>query len=531
MRHHLTSLRTALGLPILLMGLLAMISVVVTGYLYRQMALESQQLALQRLAALEAYEVLEQATDYAADLALALQHESKFRRAFLRRADDQTLIELINDQFRQYFHTTGLLKLERIQLFDSRLSLFLESSESTFLSRGVNCPHLLDSALARTGPERLKVVSQLCVAGNRPLHMVLAPVGGLRVAGYLGVITDPARPLRSLEQALGMPVRIQYPNGDTVYRSPAWPSEAFPGNTLIAHYTLKGAMGEPAIRISLASDISPLNSLLRNTRRIVLSIAGMLALSVMLIVFWTFRHTTLLPIYQLREHMREVNRNRSQLATPVKIRGIRELEDMATDFNAMAHELSGLYNQLEQIAYTDALTQLPNRVLFYDRLEQLAKLCQREESHFALLMIDLDKFKQVNDTLGHAAGDELLRQVAERIRRTLRKSDTLVRFTENTLARLGGDEFSAILPHVTRAEDAEMVAEKLVASIRRAFKIGGQPVYIGMSIGISLFPEHGEDCDALVHCADLAMYAAKRTEKGYALATPFHAEDSGTYGD
>jgi diguanylate cyclase (GGDEF)-like protein/PAS domain S-box-containing protein len=163
--------------------------------------------------------------------------------------------------------------------------------------------------------------------------------------------------------------------------------------------------------------------------------------------------------------------------------------------------------RIQRIAHHDSLTGLPNRLLFNDRLDQAIGLARRGSRRFALLYIDLNKFKPVNDNLGHHVGDELLKSVAERIRHQVRESDTV--------ARIGGDEFTVILPDITSRDDAETVAKKLAAVFATPFQLGRQKqsVDIGASIGIAVYPTDGQDADALTKAADAAMYSAKQAEK------------------
>lgn len=149
----------------------------------------------------------------------------------------------------------------------------------------------------------------------------------------------------------------------------------------------------------------------------------------------------------------------------------------------------------------DALTSLPNRRLFLDRLEQTLLEAQRKNSSFALLFIDLDRFKQANDQLGHKAGDQLLAQVAERVSSGFRAMDTV--------ARLGGDEFTLILKE-TGKDCAKEAAKALLISLEQAFTVDSHRVHISSSIGLTLFPDDGTDVDQLMHNADQAMYAAKK---------------------
>lgn len=157
------------------------------------------------------------------------------------------------------------------------------------------------------------------------------------------------------------------------------------------------------------------------------------------------------------------------------------------------------------------MTGLPNRALLADRLELEIARARRSERGFALLMFDLDGFKQVNDTWGHAAGDAVLTMVARRSRQSVRASDTV--------GRMGGDEFLAILPEATR-EGALQVAEKLREALGQPYLLGGPVAHLGVSVGVSHFGPHGSDAEALQRAADAALYEAKRLGKNRILEAP-----------
>jgi diguanylate cyclase (GGDEF)-like protein len=165
--------------------------------------------------------------------------------------------------------------------------------------------------------------------------------------------------------------------------------------------------------------------------------------------------------------------------------------------------------QLTHQALHDPLTDLPNRTLLLDRLQQAVALGRRNRAPVALLFLDLDGFKEVNDTYGHLRGDALLVEVGRRLRRSLRASDTV--------ARLGGDEFALVLPDAD-ADAASIVAEKILAEMAPPFEIDEATVSIGASIGIAVYPEHGMTADSLIRQADFAMYEAKRARAGFVLA-------------
>ena len=168
--------------------------------------------------------------------------------------------------------------------------------------------------------------------------------------------------------------------------------------------------------------------------------------------------------------------------------------------------------QLRHLALYDVLTDLPNRVLFSDRLHHAVSIASRRQGTFCLLMLDLDRFKDVNDSLGHLAGDQLLKQVAGRLLDALRESDTV--------ARLGGDEFAVISGVDMELDDALVAARKILQSLATPIARGETAVKIGASIGIARYPEHGQDAETLVRHADVAMYAAKGDPTGYALYAP-----------
>ena len=157
--------------------------------------------------------------------------------------------------------------------------------------------------------------------------------------------------------------------------------------------------------------------------------------------------------------------------------------------------------RIEELATRDALTQLPNRRLLTDRLSQGLMSAQRSQGLVAVLFIDLDRFKTINDSLGHAAGDELLRTVAERLQGLMRKGDTL--------ARIGGDEFVVVLEALRAAEDAAMVAQKIIAELSVPYSVAGGSVNCSASVGISVFPGDAQDGATLMRNADMAMYFAK----------------------
>jgi diguanylate cyclase (GGDEF)-like protein len=165
-------------------------------------------------------------------------------------------------------------------------------------------------------------------------------------------------------------------------------------------------------------------------------------------------------------------------------------------------EARQLSAQLSHLAQHDFLTDLPNRLLLRDRLEQAISSAQRRAGHIGVLFLDLDRFKHVNDSLGHSVGDRLLQEAATRLRRSVRRSDTV--------GRLGGDEFVVVLPELAALENASTSAAKLLSALAEPYCIDSDHLHVPASIGISVYPDDGEDADTLLGNADIAMDHAKQ---------------------
>lgn len=204
------------------------------------------------------------------------------------------------------------------------------------------------------------------------------------------------------------------------------------------------------------------------------------------------------------------------------IRAVQDTHGVIQQYVAVFSDITDRKRREEAVwhrAYHDALTGLPNRSLFQDRLEHAITTAQRDGSRLGVLFIDLDRFKEINDTLGHAAGDELLRQVAKRLRSCMRASDTV--------ARLAGDEFMALVEGISQRDLLSQLAEKLLQQINQPFELAGGHESISASIGIALYPDDARRAETLLQRADQAMYAAKHAGRNaYAFAAGMVAPDA-----
>lgn len=239
-----------------------------------------------------------------------------------------------------------------------------------------------------------------------------------------------------------------------------------------------------------------MNTLLDAAVQNSIKVSILLVLSLVLLLLYLFR-----PLKQSAAHMRAMADGREALAHLPVVRQ-DEVGAMVSSFNALVDKLLASESRMRFLAHHDALTKLPNRMAFQQSLAQSVALADRQQGTLALLFIDLDGFKKVNDTFGHAVGDRLLVQVAARLRGCVRASDVV--------GRLGGDEFVLLLTDDPNLEQAALIAEKIIGSITKPYDVPDAHPVLGASIGIALYPTHAKAADLLLGVADTAMYMAKR---------------------
>ena len=206
----------------------------------------------------------------------------------------------------------------------------------------------------------------------------------------------------------------------------------------------------------------------------------------------------------IERSLHSLRRDGSRVAVSLTLSALHDAEGQVSGYLSISYDITErqrLADQLSQLAYHDGLTGLPNRLQLEDRLQQSIAQASRSHGGLALLFIDLDHFKPINDRFGHAVGDQVLREVARRLQGQLRAADLV--------ARLGGDEFVVLLSTLTQTEDCLLVADKLLLTLAEPMLIGNQRLQVGASVGLARYPESGSDAASLLRSADAAMYAAK----------------------
>ena len=282
-------------------------------------------------------------------------------------------------------------------------------------------------------------------------------------------------------------------------------------------YYFKGVMLHPDI--CLFAGI-PYKEFLQSSYQLAFIVAGV-TLSTLLVtvilLYIVFNKTIINPINRLRDAIQEINSG--NYIVDIGEINDDEIGDLTRAFAEMGKNIRDFNKKITALAYKDNLTGLPNRHMFQDSLKRLLKQSERNNERLAILYIDIDDFKHINDTLGHQVGDMFLQDVSRRLSSILREDDYLTYVDSsqpvenNFVARLGGDEFIIILPRLSDSLDAAVVAERLTAELAKPFKINKQEFFVGASTGITIFPDDGKTIDILIKNADIAMYHAKNLGK------------------
>jgi diguanylate cyclase (GGDEF)-like protein len=236
--------------------------------------------------------------------------------------------------------------------------------------------------------------------------------------------------------------------------------------------------------------------------------AVMISLLLIVLLLWAIRHYILHPVADIVAVISESDSEDGLPQSKVPENGPKEIALLSRSMNSMIGsirtsqiELTRQKDQLYHQAHHDVLTGLGNRVLFNDRMEQGILKAKRQNTRLAVLFIDLDHFKEINDSFGHRVGDKVLEHVTGKLREVIRQNDTL--------ARLGGDEFTVMIEDLRHLEDASVLAGKILSMLQEPIYINDHVFYIGCSIGISIYPDNGRSAQDLLKCADAAMYKAK----------------------
>ncbi len=496
-------MRKSLVLVIFAMGVLGTLLTFLSGEVYRRLTLETHRATLADYLNTETKNLRHGFEANARALAQWAQSDP----AFVKSATAALPLARQLDNLYQHAATIPAdVRISRLYYLDEKFRVLAVSSVGDPGLSTLPCIEMVSRTASVS--ERGRGNHRICVAGGRAFYVAMAslPVPG---GGYLYIVGDLASGIGSIELDLGAPVRLAREDGGGIYQSARWPQNEALALHVIARHEF--ATSNPVITpltLDVAKDMSVFYERLTDLRYLVLITVAVVTAFAMLIALYALERLALRPLRALTGQLQRVRQDKANLGEQVKIEGNLEVVALSEGFNDMTSRLRELYESLEHMAFTDALTGLPNRSLFQDRLQQTTLTAKRENKPFALLIMDLDRFKDINDTLGHGIGDLLLTQVSQRLRAKLRASDTV--------ARMGGDEFAVLLPAVD-AKHAGMASRMLLQALRAPFTVEEHNLNIAASIGIALYPENGVDASVLMQRADVAMYAAKNSGSGFAF--------------
>jgi len=501
------NLLSGLIITIILLGGISAATVYVNARTYRELAFDFQRQYMTQMVAAESVNILAEESRNARGLGLDIQNRKDFREAF-SSGDAAAISAVLDAQYRQVPAEPGQVEVRALYVFgpDSRLigrtgALAHATGRETLL-----CPGLITKARVRAGSLREKPLYELCLHDGLPYLASLLPIDGQgSTSGYLQVVTDPLPKLLRIGYRLKMPVQISHTDGSVIHTASAWVDHPT-DHEVMSEYVLTANNSRPALNIAAQRNADNLVVQIERTNNRLLFVVGLIILATVALALLMVKFSVLNPLRDISYQFRVFGKRDASEADAVPAQG----EPVSF------HALGQLYETLHDMAIRDPLTGTYNRALLEDRLKQVIAEHRRTPGKAAILLIDLVRFKYVNDLLGHHAGDLLLKEVVVRIGHVLRESDTL--------ARLGGDEFVIILPD-TDAEQATQVAEKIIQSMVPEFEVEQNRLSTSVSIGIALMPEHGDDVETLLRNADYAMYSTKNDRRGYAIYDPATRDD------
>jgi len=518
------TLRGQLSLMIAIMSGVGLVCSIFVVNIFLDQILKDQKLATLELVQHETLTQTEQHKKMMETLGLRVQKNEVFRKAILNRNQSE-IQNLLNEEFSQDYVGFRAVNLNKIYVFDLSFNQIAESTEGDI--NGANktiCDQLPTTAKNRKGIDRIKTISSFCFHQSHSFQSVIVPIGTLLPIGYIQIISEPYNFFSSMENKLAMPLQITSASNQLNYQSENWIPHT-DSNFLKIKHVLNDITHQPSISILFQKDISQTRQSFSQTRTlIIIFIVAITCIAVFLFLF-IFEKSLLIPLNRLGKQLNIVKNDKKNFGKELQLTGSPEIVALTENFNGLTNKLSKLYNKMEDLAFKDQLTSLPNRSRLQEILQFHTLLNQKKGTPFALFMMDLDRFKSVNDTLGHKAGDLLLLQVSDRLEAILRKSDYFSKVTDydasyyhtDIVARLGGDEFAAVLPAMGNVEDAEKLSLKILDAMKDPFIVDDFSFSVGVSIGIAMCPMHGTNAEVLMQHADVAMYQAKDTHKGYSF--------------
>ncbi|MCK5001466.1 MAG: diguanylate cyclase [Gammaproteobacteria bacterium] len=475
----------------------------VSGEYFFKAARESQLYSLNRVIQVATKEIMQQLHDQAYDIATALSIEGEIPKEFVKAVKGETkgeLVKALDDPLITGFVGAYIIDLVKVRAYDLKLNFIAESHQG-IQGLSPQMPKILyQQGYGRKGVARSKAISGLWQHADKSYYSVLVPIGGIFISGYLEVVVNPVNNLVRLSEKMNSPISIRSGiDPKRFYYEPKKSTEKL----LPIEYELKTDLGASAFLLTSYEDIAKLSEGVKETVFNTISVFIGLVLIVLLIAIWLFQLLLFKPVNLMLNEIRNITDG--DISRDLQVKGLAEIAILSGEFNKMTKEIRSREEVLTRLSVIDALTKIANRRKFDEVLKNEYLLGCRSGKPLSILMIDIDYFKQFNDTYGHLAGDDCIKKVATALKRSVYRPTDLV-------ARYGGEEFAIILPDTTKSGE-RVIAEKIMSEIARLnipHSSSSVDDKITVSIGgYAVVPSIHDDPVFIVAEADKSLYQAK----------------------
>ena len=475
----------------------------VSGDYFFKAAREAQLYSLNRVIQVATKDIMQELHDQTYDIATALSTEGGIPKQFANTVENKAeeLIKTLDDPFVTGFVGAYVVELIQIRAYDLQLKLVAESRNGVQGLLQKMPEALYNMARDRKGIERTKAIYGLWQHADKSYYSVLVPMGGIFVSGYLEVVVNPVNNLVKLSEKMNSPVSIRSGiNPNKTYYS----SDMAVDSLLPIDYILKTNLGSPAYLLTSYEDIAKLSEGVKQTVFNTISVFIGLVLIVLFVAIWLFQLFLFRPMNMMLTQIRCIT-DGGDISRDLQVKGVTEIAVLAEEFNKMVKNIRFREEALTRLSIIDELTKIANRRKFDEVLKNEYLLGCRSGHSLAILMIDIDYFKQFNDTYGHLAGDDCIKKVAAALKQSVYRPTDLV-------SRYGGEEFAIILPDTTES-GVRVIAENIMSEIARMnipHSSSSVDDKITVSIGgYALVPSILEDPVFIVAEADKSLYQAK----------------------
>lgn len=476
----------------------------ISGEYFFKYAREAQLYSLNRVIQVATKELMNEIHDQVYDIATTFSTKGDILKEFthaVEKKEKGKLIHALDDPFITGFVGSYTIDLVQIRTYDLQFKLIAESRNGSPGLPQQMPGSLYQLAQDRVGIARTKAIYGLWQYDDESYYSILVPMGGIFISGYLEVVVNPVNNLIKLSEKMNSPVSIRSAiNPDKIYYASDKPVESL----LPIEYVLQTNLGVPAYLLTSYEDIAKLGEGVSQTVYNTIYMFIFLVLIVLLVAIWLFQLFLFRPMNKMLNQIRHVT-DGDDVSRDLKVNGVSEIAILAEEFNKMVKKIRSREEALTRLSVIDELTKIANRRKFDEVLKNEYLRGCRSGQPLSILMIDIDYFKQFNDTYGHLAGDDCIKKVADALIRSVHRPADLV-------ARYGGEEFAIILPNTTEGGE-RVIVEKIMSEIARlniphssSLVDGKITVSIG---GYTLVPSIHDDPIFIVAEADKSLYQAK----------------------